>query len=191
MAILSNRKRRQRRELLGLLGDEFLVEHKPVEVYLSLDVQREDLTDLVSGVLLDNERLRDLTEELKSRKSGGDDMEKVIRAILPTLDSFERILSLARGFAKSDEVDNWLKSVETIYYRMLATLENYDLKQLNCVGQKVNLDIHEVVEYRPSLEFPNDTVISERQKGYVFRGKLLRDAKVVVVFNEKTGSESL
>jgi molecular chaperone GrpE len=191
MAILSNRKRRQRRELLGLLGDEFLVEHKPVEVYLSLDVQREDLTDLVSGVLLDNERLRDLTEELKSRKSGGDEMEKVIRAILPTLDSFERILSLARGFAKSDEVDNWLKSVETIYYRMLATLENYDLKQLNCVGQKVNLDIHEVVEYRPSLEFPNDTVISERQKGYVFRGKLLRDAKVVVVFNEKTGSESL
>ena len=45
--------------------------------------------------------------------------------------------------------------------------------------------MHEVVEYRASEDHPNDVVISERQKGYVFRNKLLSDAKVVVAYNER------
>jgi molecular chaperone GrpE len=174
--------------MLVLLGDEFVVEEKPAPVWLGDHFKTGDFAELVASVLVDNERLRDLATELRNQKPTSDQTEKIIRSLLPTLDSFERILGLARSFPKSDEVDNWLKSVETIYYRMLATLENYDLKQLNCVGQPVDLDIHEVVEYRPSADYPNDTVISERQKGYVFRGKLLRDAKVVVAYNENTGS---
>jgi molecular chaperone GrpE len=171
-----------------LLGDEFIVEEPRAEVWLPEQATAADFVDLVSTVLVDNERLRDLAVELKNQQPGSDQTEKIIRSLLPTLDSFERILGLGRGFPKSDEVDNWLKSVETVYYRLLSNLENYDLKQLNCVGQKVDLDVHEVVEYRPSADHPNDTVVSERQKGYVFRGKPLRDAKVVVAFNQNTGS---
>ncbi len=181
-------QRARERDMLLLLGDEFTVEEEPVQIYLPEEAGAGDLADLVSSVLVDNDRLRDLTLELKNQKPGSDQTEKILRSLLPTLDSFERILALGRSFPKSDEVDNWLKSVETVYYRLLSTLENYELKQMNSTGQKVNLDIHEVVEYRPSADHANDTVVSERQKGYVFRGKLLRDAKVVVAFNENTGS---
>ena len=41
------------------------------------------------------------------------------------------------------------------------------------------------ITYGESEEYPNDVVISERQKGYVFRSKLLRDAKVVVAYNDR------
>ncbi len=64
-------------------------------------------------------------------------------------------------------------------------LESYGLFQLKAVGAKVDLNLHEVVEYRPSTDHMNEIVISERQKGYVFRGKLMRDAKVVVAYNER------
>jgi molecular chaperone GrpE len=174
------------KRLLGyLLGSEFVVDEKPAPVHFLRRENEEDLGEGLSTLMLENERLQDLAEELRKRSAQPQDLEKFIRSLLPTLDSFDRVLSLARSYPKNDEIDNWLKSVESISFRLLSMLEGYGLYQLKTVGAKVNLDLHEVVEYRASADHPNDTVISERQKGYVFRGKLLRDAKVVVAYNER------
>ena len=174
------------RRFLGyLLTSEFVVDEKPVPVHFLRREHEEDLGEGLGVLMLENERLQDLADELSKRSGQPQDLEKFIRTLLPTLDSFDRVLSLAREYPKSDEIDNWLKSVESISFRLLSMLEGYGLYQLKTVGAKVNLDLHEVVEYRPSVDHPNDTVISERQKGYVFRGKLLRDAKVVVAYNER------
>jgi molecular chaperone GrpE (heat shock protein) len=51
-------------------------------------------------------------------------------------------------------------------------------------GKLVNFDIHDVVEYRRTNQYPHNTVIKELQKGVVFRDRLLREAKVVVACNE-------
>ena len=56
---------------------------------------------------------------------------------------------------------------------------------MDTIGKPVDLDRHEVVEYRRSDEYTHNTVITERQKGYVFRNKIIRDAKVVVSHNER------
>ncbi len=168
-----------------LLADEFVVDEKPVAVYLGPGENRADLKQLVSQVLVENERLQDLTDQLKKRQAQPAELEKLLRGLLPTLDSFDRVLHLARSYPQSEEIDNWLKSVESVYFRLLAMLEGFELYQMKTVGQKVDLDLHEVVEYRKSDEHPSDIVISERQKGYAFRGKLLRDAKVVVAYNDR------
>jgi molecular chaperone GrpE len=174
------------RRLLGyLLTNEFVLDEKPASVHFLRAENEEDLGEGLSALMIENERLQDLADELSRRNAQPQEMEKFIKTLLPTLDSFDRVLSLAREYPKSDEIDNWLKSVESISFRLLSMLEGYGLYQLKTVGAKVNLDLHEVVEYRPSVDHPNDTVISERQKGYVFRGKLLRDAKVVVAYNER------
>ena len=174
------------RRLLGyLLTNEFVVDEKPAPVHFLRAENEEDLGEGLSALMIENERLQDLADELSRRNAQPQEMEKFIKTRLPTLDSFDRVLSLAREYPKSDEIDNWLKSVESISFRLLSMLEGYGLYQLKTVGAKVNLDLHEVVEYRPSVDHPNDTVISERQKGYVFRGRLLRDAKVVVAYNER------
>jgi len=175
------------RTLLGsLVKDQFVVDEKPVPVYLSPDEDRDDLFALASKIMQENDRLQNLNEQLQKRSASPADLEKLIKGLLPTLDSFDRVLHLARGFPKSEELDNWLKSVESIYFRLLNMLETYGLFQMKSVGAKVDLNVHEVVEYRPSTEHVNETIISERQKGYVFRGKLLRDAKVVVAYNERS-----
>jgi molecular chaperone GrpE len=67
-----------------------------------------------------------------------------------------------------------------LYFRVLRIFERFGLVQLRTIGQAVNLDIHDVVEYRFSAHHEPDTIIAERQRGYVLDNKLLRDAKVVV-----------
>ncbi|MBX7247069.1 MAG: nucleotide exchange factor GrpE [Candidatus Sumerlaeaceae bacterium] len=169
----------------SVLEDEFVIDEKPVQTYLTREEGQEDLTELVGKIMIENDRLQDLTEELKRKSAQPVEVEKFMKTILPTLDSFDWVLNVARGAQKSEEVDNWLKSVESIYFRLLKMLENHGLYQLKTIGKKIDLNLHEVVEYRQSDEHPNDVVIGERQKGYVFRNKLLRDAKVVAAYNER------
>jgi molecular chaperone GrpE len=170
----------------NLLVDEFVIDEKPLPVYLSEAEDSADLVELTSRILSENEELQRLNVELQQRSGSPADLEKMLRGLLPTLDSFDRVLHLARSYPQSEAIDNWLKSVESIYFRLLSLLETYGLYQLKSVGSKVDLNLHEVVEYRPSADHESETVISERQKGYVFRGKLLRDAKVVIAYNERS-----
>ena len=174
-----------KRVFSNVLAGEFVIDEQPEELFLSREEDQEDLTRLIARIMIENERLQDVNIQLEQRSSQPIEVEKFVRSLLPTLDSFDRVMHLARSHKQSEEVDNWLKSVETIYFRLLNLLESYGLFQMNCTGKKVDLNLHEVVEYRPTEEHPNETVIGERQKGYVFRNKLLRDAKVVVAYNER------
>lgn len=173
-----------------ILEREFVIDEEPVPVYVPGGDGSSPERDLISAIADTMRRIGQLEiekAELLRRQAKPEELEKFIKQMLPTLDAFDRVLSMARAYPKSEEIDNWLKAVESIYYRLLRLLESYGLEQLNTVGKKVDLNVHDVVEYRPSTEYPHDTVISERQKGYVFRGKLLRDAKVVVAYNENSG----
>jgi len=181
-----------------LMSNYFTIDEAKEEIYESPKTSpvesrelvngQEDLITLISRVMVENERLQDIRDELESLSTSPEYLERFMRRIIPLLDGFERILNLARQYPPSEEVDNWLKSVETIYFRLFHILEKYGLKPLDTVGKHVNLDFHDVVEYRSTLDYSPDTVISERQKGYTFNGKLIRDAKVVVAYNPSSGS---
>ena len=145
-----------------------------------------DILGMATESLRENQRLHDIALELETRRDKPEEAERLIKSLLPTLDGFDRVLHLGRSYPQDEAIDNWLKSVESIYFRLLNTLENFGLHQMHVVGSKVDLNLHEVVEYRPSADHANDTVISERQKGYILNGKLLRDAKVVVAYNERS-----
>lgn len=171
----------------SLFAADFVIDEKPLPVHEpAVSGASADLLSLTAGLMREQERLTALTEELRQRSAAPAEMEKLMRSILPTLDSFDRVLTVVRSYERSEEIDNWLKTVESIYYRMLSMLENYGLQQLHTAGATVDLNLQEVVEYRRSDDHSPDTVISERQKGYVFRGKLLREAQVVVAYNERS-----
>lgn len=106
-----------------------------------------------------------------------------MRQVLPFLDNYAHLLDLAREHPPSEEITNWLRSVEALYFRIVNLLESYGLRFINSIGKVVDLDYHEVIDYRPTLQHPHNTIIKELQKGVVFRGRLLRDAKVVVACN--------
>lgn len=173
-----------------MLNKYFVIDAPRLDVYQkspqssdSGEHHSDDLMTQICSIMVENERLLDIKKELEARSSNPEAVEQIIKRLLPLVDGFERVLGLARQYPPSVEIDNWLKSVETIYYRMLEIFEKYGLKTLDTIGKPVNLDFHDVVEYRPTTEYPNEVVICERQKGYMLNGKLIRDAKVVVAYN--------
>ncbi|MCX7044134.1 MAG: nucleotide exchange factor GrpE [Candidatus Sumerlaeota bacterium] len=173
---------------------EFAINEKPMEVSLAAGVpdqgakggngsnngRAEDLLASICSLMKEHEKMSDLASELKARSQTSDSFEPLMNKMLPLLDSFERVLFLARNHTVSDEVANWLKSVEAIYYRIFQLLESFGLVAIPAIGQTVNLDLHEVVEVASAPNRPAGVIIAERRKGYAFRGKLFRCAQVVV-----------
>jgi molecular chaperone GrpE len=144
---------------------------------------RSDLVTQMSGLLTEQVRLEQKARQLQ--KAGGDDeFGKFVRQMMPFLDNFDRALDLAREHPPSEELNNWLKTVEGLHFRMIKILEDYGLVVINSVGKAVDLNYQEVVEYRAAGEYRPNTVIRELKKAVVFRGRLLRDAKVIVARGE-------
>lgn len=165
---------------------EFVVDEKPAPLAERGDGEAEsDLMSLAARAMLENERLQDLAKTLAESAQTDQQTLRMIRALLPVLDSFELVCQYARGMEMSEELANWLRSVEGIEARLLQTLERQGLERVDPMGQQVDLNRDEVVEYRPTDDHPGDTVIEVRRKGFKFRGKALRDAQVIIANNTR------
>jgi len=158
-----------------LFSNYFEITEEKVKLYESKKEQEtdtatkeQDLLSLIGHVILENDRLQDIQQELEKKSGSNEEMENFIKKLITFLDGFERTLNLARQYPPSEEIDNWLQSVETTYFRLFHLLKKFGLKPLDTIGKPVNLNYHDVVEYRPTLNYMPDTVISERQKGYFF-----------------------
>lgn len=96
------------------------------------------------------------------------------REILPILDDFERAL-------KVESADgNFTHGVELIYSRLSETLKKMGLEPMDTVGKKFDPNLHQAVDKVESEDAEDQTILSEFQRGYNFRGKLLRPAMVKV-----------
>lgn len=163
----------------------FVVDEAPLPLAEVPAAAEADLLTLAARALLEQERLAALAADLERSRSRSTDQEtlRVLRQLLPVLDSFDAVCRMAEEFEASQELANWLQSVEGVQARLLQTLERLGLERLDPLGESVDLDRDEVVEYRPTAGHPGDSIIEVRRCGYRFRGKTLRDTQVVVAHN--------
>jgi molecular chaperone GrpE len=97
-----------------------------------------------------------------------------VRDMLPILDDFERALRV-------DTADrDYAKGVELIYQRMADTLKKLGLEPIETSGQKFDPNLHQAVERVETEDAEDQTILGEFQRGYNFKGKLLRPAMVKV-----------
>jgi len=97
-----------------------------------------------------------------------------VKALLPLLDDFERALKVEtqdRDFAKG---------VELIYNRMFDTLKKAGLEPIETQGKSFDPNLHHAIEMDSSTDADDQTILAEFQRGYNFRGRLLRPALVKV-----------
>ena len=98
----------------------------------------------------------------------------LVREILPVLDDFERAL-------KHETTDqDYAKGVELIYQRLAEILKRLGLEPVETSGRQFDPNLHQAVQRVESEDAPDQRILDEFQKGYNFRGKLLRPAKVKV-----------
>jgi molecular chaperone GrpE len=99
---------------------------------------------------------------------------EAVTAMLPILDDFERAL-------KQDSTDReYQRGTELIYQRFLEGLKKLGLEPITSVGQPFDPYIHQAIERVETEESEDQTVLDEFQRGYNFKGRLLRPAMVRV-----------
>jgi molecular chaperone GrpE len=99
---------------------------------------------------------------------------EAVREILPIVDDFERALQVDTADAE------YSKGMQLIYGRLSDTLKKLGLEPITSVGQQFDPNVHHAVDMEQTTDADDHTVIGEYQKGYNFRGRLLRPAMVRV-----------
>jgi molecular chaperone GrpE len=70
--------------------------------------------------------------------------------------------------------------VELIYTRLYEALKKLGLEPMETVGQTFDPNLHQAVEKVETDQAADQSILGEFQKGYTFKGKLLRPAMVRV-----------
>ena len=99
---------------------------------------------------------------------------ETVRSLLPILDDFERAL-------KVESADKeYARGMELIYQRLSDSLKKLGVEAITCTGQPFDPHLHHAVEMVETDEHDDHTILEEYQRGYNFKGKLLRPAMVKV-----------
>ncbi len=101
-----------------------------------------------------------------------------VKALLPMLDDFERAL-------KVESTDKeYARGMEMIYQRLMEALRKLGLEPISSEVAVFNPHVHHAVEMVDTKDHPDQTILEEYQRGYYFKGRLLRPAMVKVAVNQ-------
>ncbi len=123
---------------------------------------------------LENFRRRSRQEMEQLSLFGG---ETLIKKILPVLDSLERAVGSFDGKAENK---SWQEGVDLTLKQFQSILKNEGLEVIPAFNAPFDPQVHEAVSQEPGEQVTTPTVVEEMQKGYLYKGKLLRPALVKV-----------
>src|SRR5579875_165468 len=101
-----------------------------------------------------------------------------VKALLPILDDFERALKVETADKE------YARGMELIYNRLYESLRKLGLEPLSTEGALFNPHEHHAVDMVDTKEHPDQTILEEYQRGYKFKGRLLRPAMLKVAVNQ-------
>jgi molecular chaperone GrpE len=136
-------------------------------------VERDELKDLLLRRQAEFDNFRKRSERERSDYLQYAAMDSV-KELLPILDDFERALKVEAP--NSD----YAKGVEMINGRMLESLKKLGLEPIDTAGKTFDPHLHQAIERVETKDAEDNTILGEFQRGYFFKGKLLRPAMVRV-----------
>ncbi|MEJ5367518.1 MAG: nucleotide exchange factor GrpE [Bryobacteraceae bacterium] len=119
----------------------------------------------------DNYRKRSERERLEAIEFAA---AGALKALLPVLDDLERALKVQTADAE------YARGVELIFQRLSDTLRKLGVEPLEAQGKPFDPALHHAIERVEDPAVEQDTVLEELQRGYTYKGRLLREALVRV-----------
>jgi len=144
-----------------------------------LDPKDEKIKELTSALIyrlaeFENFRNRSEKEKAKMFETGA---VSVIEKILPVIDNFER------GFATLTEEqaqEPFAQGMDKIYKQLMTVMEGLEVKPIEAVGQKFDPNLHNAIMHVEDEEAGENVIVEEFQKGYTYRGTVVRYSLVKV-----------
>jgi molecular chaperone GrpE len=138
-----------------------------------LKTERDEVKELLLRRQAEFDNFRKRTEKERSEYVQYAGME-IVREILPILDDFDRARKVEGGSPE------YTKGVDLIYTHLSETLKKVGLEQIETAGKTFDPHLHQAVERVEAKDAPEGTILGEFQRGYNFKGKLLRPSMVKV-----------
>jgi len=109
--------------------------------------------------------------------------QDLVEKLLPVLDNFARAISAVE--VQNEETKNVLAGIGMIEKQLREILQKEGLEPIEAVGKEFNPQFHEaVMQVLVEESIPDNQVVEEIRKGYLFKGRLLRASMVKVAKNE-------
>jgi len=104
--------------------------------------------------------------------------ETLLKALLPVVDNLESAL---RSSSPNDATaESIAEGVALTLKELLNTLEKFGVERIDCLEKPFDPTYHQAVMQEESDGHPENAVLREFQKGYLYNDRLLRPAMVVV-----------
>ena len=145
-----------------------------------LETEIEALTGKLRRVSADFDNFRKrMKREKEETVAHGN--EKILKDLLPILDSF----SLALAHSDGTDLIQLVTGVEMVYSMMLKTLGRFGLESFESQGSPFDPRFHQAMQQVPRADMDPGTVVAEAQSGFRLYGRLLRPALVTVSMQVK------
>ncbi|MBN2411592.1 nucleotide exchange factor GrpE [candidate division KSB1 bacterium] len=138
--------------------------------------ENKELKEQILRIAAEFDNYRKRTEREKTNLVDYANVE-LLTSLLPVLDDFSR--SMETNIEKGDK-ETLVEGIKLVYKSFLKILQNQGLKPMESEGQKFNPEIHDALLQIEVDGKETDTIIEEHVKGYLFKDRVIRHAKVVV-----------
>lgn len=148
-----------------------------------------DSEDAMTGLQADLDRFRDLALRSQAdfenyKKRAARDKEDAVKyansallqRLVSILDNFELGLAAAKTEGDQSPIYSGMVLVQKQLNDLLA--EN-GLEPIEAAGKKFDPNLHEAIGHEPS-QSPEGTIVRQARRGYRFKDRLLRPARVIV-----------
>lgn len=163
-------------------GDQVVEEEKSLEQQLT-EAQEEavELRDKMLRLAADYENFKKRIERERAvtMKYAG---EYIFREMLPVVDNLERAIDqgVVEEAGAEKNLAALLEGVELTLKSLTTSLVKFEVKTIESVGEVFDPNVHEALTMTPSETVAANHVVSEFEKGYFYKDRLLRAAKVIV-----------
>ncbi len=149
---------------------------EPSQTISNLETEKNELQDKMLRLAAEFENykkrmIRDREASFKYAEEG------LLKELLPSIDNLERALAHQNT---GDDSIALRQGIDLTLKALLAATAKFGLTAIDSVGQPFDPNVHEALAMEASADQPPQTVLREFEKGYYYKDRLLRAAKVVV-----------
>jgi molecular chaperone GrpE len=112
--------------------------------------------------------------------------ESIFRQLLSVVDNLERAISAAQ---ENSEESALFEGVKLTHKDIVKLFETFNVKPVEAANQAFDPNFHQAVTQEETDDFPENTVTTVLQKGYLLQDRLIRPAMVVVSKKAKKETE--
>ena len=107
------------------------------------------------------------------------DGERVIKEILPLIDDLERMAKAAEDQNDKTEA-SLLEGVQMVESKIKKYLELHEIIPFGEEGESLDSELHDAMLTETNEEMDDNIILDVFEKGYRYRGKVIRHARVIV-----------